>query len=349
MIEKYNRYDRHLNQRALEKKSRVKAAHIQRKAESNEKSLSWAEFELQEMAGAQLGIISSVRDKRIMVMCNDQSWDAILAVAIPAKLGTRLVVGDRVFFTTLENSTSVVIEARQPRVSVLSRFKGERHRVSVLAQDEQIIGANIDRAVIVVAKKHPAFHPRFVDRYLVICENGGIAPLVCMNKSDLSDEDIPALEWYRSAGIPVIETSVTTKQGIDALKKHITGKTIVFVGNSGVGKSSLVNAILGAQLETKEVSLKTGKGRHTTTASSLYHWSHDSYVIDTPGIRSLGVFHIDKLDLQGGFPEFKDYVNGCQYSDCSHSHEPICGVRQAVDDGHINQYRYESYTRMLDE
>ena len=349
MAERHNRYDRHLNQRALEKKSRVKAAHIRRKAESEESGVTWTDFESQSVEGAQLCIVSSVRDKRITVMYHDKILDVTLAETLPAKLGNRLVVGDEVFCMLSEDGVSGIIQARQSRTSVLSRFKGERHRVSVLAQDEQIIGANIDMAVIVVAKKHPAFHPRFVDRYLVICENGGITPLVCMNKSDLSDENIPAIEWYRSAGIPVIETSTTTGQGIEALKKHIEGKMIVFVGNSGVGKSSLVNVILGAQLETKEVSSKTGKGKHTTTASCLYHWADDSYVIDTPGIRSLGVFHIDKLNLQGGFPEFWEYANECQYNDCSHSHEPICGVRKAVEDGAINQYRYESYMRMLEE
>ena len=322
---------------------------IRRKAESDASSVTWTDFESQAMTGRQLCIVSGVRDTRITVMHNDQSFDVTLAPTLPVKLGTRLVVGDKVFCTLSEDGVSGVIQARQPRVSVLSRFKGERHRASVSAQDEQIIGANIDMAVIVVAKKHPAFHPRFVDRYLVICENGGITPLVCMNKSDLSDETIPALEWYRLAGIPVIETSIATKQGIDALKNSMKGKVVVFVGNSGVGKSSLVNEILGTQLETKEVSSKTGKGKHTTTTSSLYCWAQDSYVIDTPGIRSLGVFHIDKLQLQWGFPEFADVTSECQYNDCSHSHEPICGVRKAVEDGTINKYRYESYIRMLEE
>lgn len=349
MAENTSRYDRSLNQKALGKKSREKNRSVRRKEAPSETTASWSDFEAQKRELTQIGIVSSVRDRTLKLMDNTQTWEATLDEGIPAKLSARLVVGDKVFFRTSNGETTGIIEARQPRTSVLARFKGDRKRVTAGAQEEQIIAANVDVAVIVVAKCHPDFHPRFVDRYLVICENGGITPLVCINKSDLSEDLIPAIQWYRSAGITVIETSITTGMGIDALKQAIQGKVAVLVGNSGVGKSSLINAILGTHLETKAVSEKTGKGKHTTTASSLYCWMKNSYLIDTPGIRSLGVFHIDKTNLQVGFPEFAHHTTDCQYTDCTHSHEPLCGVKKAIESGDVSEHRYESYLRMLEE
>ncbi len=349
MPERPNRYDRHMNKKALEKKARAKDRHVRHQEDAEATEAAWTEFEAQEMEGTRMGIISSVRGKALTVMDNHQTWEASLSKKIPADLGARLVVGDKVLFRESTDETSGKIEGRQPRTSTLARFRGDRQRISAASQEQQVIAANVDTAVIVAAKDHPEFHPRFVDRYLVICQDGGIEPVVCINKSDLPGEMHPSIEWYKSVGIPVVETSTTEARGIDELKERIRGKLAVLVGNSGVGKSSLINAILGTDLETKTVSGKTGKGRHTTTASSLYNWTKDSYLIDTPGIRSLGVFHIEKADLQFGFPEFADFTEGCQYGDCSHSHEPVCGVKKAVEEGLVNKHRYESYLRMLEE
>lgn len=349
MPERPNRYDRHTNKKALEKKERAKERHVRHREDAAATEAAWTDFESQEMEGTRRGIISSVHGKALTVMDNDQTWDASLSKQIPGELGARLVIGDKVLFRESSDGSSGKIEGRQPRTSTLSRFRGDSQRISAAAQEEQVIAANVDTAVIVAAKDHPEFHPRFVDRYLVICEDGGIAPLVCINKSDLPGDLHPSIEWYKSAGIPVVETSITEPRGIDELKDRIRGKLAVLVGNSGVGKSSLVNAILGTDLATRAVSGKTGKGRHTTTASNLYNWAQNSYLVDTPGIRSLGVFHIDKASLQFGFPEFADHTEGCEYRDCSHSHEPVCGVKKAVEEGSINKHRYESYLRMLEE
>lgn len=350
MAEKPNRYDRHMNKKALEKKARAKDRHVRHQEDAAATETAWTDFEAQEMEDTCRGIIGSVRGRALTIMDNDREWDGSLSKRIPTELGASLVVGDKVFFNESADGNSGKVEGRQPRSSVLARFRGDSQRISAAAQHEQVIAANVDTAVIVAAKDNPEFHPRFVDRYLVICENGGIAPVVCINKSDLPGETHSSVEWYKSVGIPVVETSTTNGAGIDHLKELIRGKVAVLVGNSGVGKSSLVNAIRkGSELVTKTVSGKTGKGRHTTTASNLYNWDQDSYLVDTPGIRSLGVFHIDKSDLQFGFPEFAEHTESCQYRDCSHSHEPVCGVKKAVEEGAINKHRYESYLRMLAE
>lgn len=302
------------------------------------------------MDGARPGIVASVQGKEIVVVDGGFFREAFLSPNIPSSLIAFLVVGDRVAFVVPEDQSGrVEIVARSPRASVLVRFKSGRKGSFSGMKDERVVAANVDVAVIVASKSHPDFHPRFVDRYLVLCENGGIEPIVCINKSDLPGESHQAIGWYRAAGIPVVETSTKDVSGIDALREKLSGKVSVLVGSSGVGKTSLANALLGSELLTNDVSAKTGKGKHTTTASSLYVWAPDSYLIDTPGIRSLGVFHIDKTDLQLGFPEFEPYTDACQYRDCTHSHEPVCGVKEAAMTGDIQRYRYESYLRMLEE
>lgn len=342
MAEK-NRSDHYTRGRLLEKQSRLKKHRSRRTDTPQHLQVSWSDFEARTMEGVFCGIVSHVHGKLVTLVANDCVWDAHLSEAIPSKLCSELVVGDRVFFRQTEGESTVTIEARLPRESTLVRLKGDR------LGDEQVIAANVDVAVIVAAKDYPAFRPRFIDRYLVICENGHIKPLICINKSDMAGDINEALQWYRSADILVVETSVTDGSGIEELKKHITGKIAVFVGNSGVGKSSLANVLLKASLQTQTVNAKTGKGKHTTTTSHLYHWHTDSYIIDTPGIRALGIFHIDAQHLKEGFKEFSSFDAACQYSDCTHSHEPICGVRQAVDDNLLSRHRYESYIRMLEE
>jgi ribosome biogenesis GTPase len=349
MVEKINRYDHCMDQKISEKKSREKNLRMRKKETPSWITASWADFEVKEMENTKQGIVSGVRNNTLTLMQNNSVWNATLNENIPSKLIRQLVVGDTVFFKESLQETSALIEARKPRSSVLTRFKNDKRAISGDVREEQVIAANVDIAVIVVAKCRPDFHPRFADRYVVICENNNITPLICINKSDLSENILEAIQWYRSAGILVIETSVTTGVGIDILKQHLRGKMVVFVGNSGVGKSSLINAMISTSIETQEVSAKTGKGKHTTTASSLYNWDKDSYLIDTPGIRSLGVFHIDKSNLQMGFPEFTQHISDCHYTDCTHSHEPICGVKKAVTSGSVNRYRYESYLRMLEE
>lgn len=344
MVErKQNLWERHQNKRAKAKKERAKARHFG----DQEKPMEWGAEEVSEHA--RIGIVAAVRSKTIMVMEHDQYFECVLATGIHPSLSKQLVVGDKVAFEQTDEESGA-IQNRKERKSVIARMRGDSTRYSDAAIEKHVIAANVDKAVIVAAAKNPEFHPRFIDRYLVVLQNGNVEPVICLNKSDLTDERHPVLQFYKELGIPIVETSATGGQGIDDLKDQIRGVITVLVGNSGVGKSSLANAIMpDANIRVSEVSQKTGKGRHTTSSTNLYKWDEDSYIVDTPGIRSLGIENIDKNSLRFFSPEFEEFSDTCRFRDCLHDHEPECAVKKAVDDGKVNHYRYDSYLRMLHE
>lgn len=331
------------------KKMRAKAKQF--RLSTGAQDLSWAGH-TREVPGAseRLGIVCNVHDRTIDVMAQDGSVvPCSLAPRLPHGLMGELVVGDRVIVAADDGVETVI--ARTARQTLLRRLHSDRTRRDHLALEEHIIAANIDVAIIVAAAADPAFHPRFVDRYLIICRNGGVKPLLCYNKRDLVAERHEILSWYEAIGVPVIETSVVTGEGVDELRDAIRGKVAVLAGHSGVGKTSLVNSIVpDAQFVTQEVSAKTRRGKHTTTGSALYRWDEGSFLIDTPGIRGLGLEHLTRQELIEGFPEFLEYVTRCTYrGDCTHSHEPGCAVKQALEGGQLNLPRYESYLRLLRE
>ena len=255
----------------------------------------------------------------------------------------------------------VVIDQEQPdrniitnllvRKNTLSRKKKDSTRIGQNAGDNHTIATNIDMAVIVVSSKTPPLHPKFIDRYLMILQDSGIDCAICLNKSELkTKEDEEILDIYRKIKIPVLETSAINNTGIDELKSILRGKQAIFVGHSGVGKSSLTNSLMDIdEIKTSHVSSKSGKGRHTTTTSKYYVWNEGSAIIDTPGIRSLDISNFKPSEIKQYFAEFEDWENRCRYSDCLHYKEPEegCMVKQAVKAGIINRERYESYIRIL--
>lgn len=339
-----NLWDRHQNKRAKAKKERAKARHFGKEQEG----VQWEEGE-DQFEGARVGIIAESRQKTFSVMENDQFYQCRLGSGLDKQLGQHLIVGDRVYFEQ-EGEEEGSILGRQDRKSTISRLRGDSTRYSEASLEKHVIAANVDDAVIVAAAQDPEFHPRFIDRYLIVCQNGNVEPIICLNKSDLTTERHPVLSFYRELGIRIVETSTLTGEGIEELKNLIRGRIVVLVGNSGVGKSTLINKIIpGADLRTTEVSGKKGTGKHTTTASNLYKWDEGSYVIDTPGIRSLGIENIDKSSIRFFFQEFEPFAEHCKFRDCVHDHEPDCEVKKAAERGDINVYRYESYLRMLHE
>jgi ribosome biogenesis GTPase len=257
-----------------------------------------------------------------------------------------LAVGDRVLVRPLGPGRGA-IEEILPRQSKLSR------RAAGPDRREQVVAANIDQVVIVSALADPSINLNLVDRYLVAAGRGGLAALICINKVDLvtavkHETAAGALAPYAALGIPLVWTSARTGHGIDALRDQLAGRTSVFAGKSGVGKSALLNAVEpGLELRAGEISAATGKGRHTTTYSSLLPLANGGFVIDTPGIRAYTLWEVDPGDLDRHFPEIHVQRGGCRFANCTHSHEPECAVKEAVAAGKIEARRYASYRRIL--
>lgn len=211
--------------------------------------------------------------------------------------------------------------------------------------------ANIDQVMVVVAAREPDIHPLLLDRLLVMVHHSGIPPVLVINKYDLHTEDTLALQQvYERIGYKVICTSTYTGEGIEELRQALHGHISAFAGPSGVGKSSLLNAVdPNFAFQTGAVSDKIKRGRHTTRHASLYSLDESSFIMDTPGFSALEHTGMTLDDLIYAFPEFRDYDGGCKFSPCSHSHEPICSVKEALESGHISQQRYQSYLTIKSE
>lgn len=259
---------------------------------------------------------------------------------------TAVAVGDHVVIAARDHDRPCVT-AVLPRRSTLSRPDPMDPRL------ERVIVANIDDVVIVGATKRPTLKLRLIDRYLVAIQRGGARPVIVVNKIELlSPKKRAALEddlsLYSELGVPVVLTSALQGEGIDALRQTISGRTCAFVGHSGVGKSSLLNTLIGTQQAAiGDVRRRDGKGRHTTTHSALHTLPDGTHIIDTPGVRAFGLWGLSRDQLRHWFPEFDDL--GCRYTDCVHDAEPLvdCGVKRAVDSGEISQVRYQTYLRLL--
>jgi ribosome biogenesis GTPase len=252
-----------------------------------------------------------------------------------------VTTGDRVWFLPAPESEGV-IERVEPRHGVLTR--ASRGRTHVLV-------ANVDQVVIVVSLVEPELKPHLIDRYLVSAEQGQIAPIVCLNKADLVDP-VPyqrLVGMYSQVGIRTVLTSATTGQGIARLRDWLRGRQTVFSGQSGVGKSSLLNAIQpGLGLRVREVSETNQKGKHTTTTAELLELEFGGWVVDTPGIRQFQLWDLLPEELEGFFPEVRPLVPLCVYPDCTHTHEDRCAVKRAVDRRQISASRYLSYLGMFE-
>jgi len=256
---------------------------------------------------------------------------------------SRLVVGDLVHVELLpEEGQGVVTGVCRRRNALLRRAPGRSGRAHVLA-------ANVDLALLVFAARKPAPSRGLLDRFLVGCSLAEIEAVIVINKIDQGMEAVE--DWlgiYEKLEIPVYRVSARTRRGIGALKRLLKGKTSLFCGPSGAGKSSLLNAVApGLKLKMGELSESSGKGRHTTSRAELLRIPDGGFVIDTPGVREFGLWQLDPVRLQQAFREIDERAMGCRYSGCSHSHEPDCAVRRAVEAGEIDAGRYRSYLSLL--
>jgi ribosome biogenesis GTPase len=216
---------------------------------------------------------------------------------------------------------------------------------------EQVIVSNVDHLVILMAAAEPFYNRRLIDRYLIAAEQGELAPIICINKIDLMDEAFVRddMAIYEQLGIPLYVVSAATGQGLASLAEALIGKVSVMSGPSGVGKSTLVNILLGEDLQaTTNVSAKTQKGLHTTTFSELFALPHGGFLADTPGIREFGMWNLEREEVQFFFHEFDACRYECRFSACTHTHEPHCAVKAAVEEGAIDVQRYESYVNLLE-
>lgn len=259
-------------------------------------------------------------------------------------------VGDEVTISVQPEGTGM-IEQVTPRRSVLSRLapRGSKWVSDKDKEREQVIVANPDQVVLVFACANPLPRLRMLDRFLILAEVAHLPVLVCANKSDLiSEAEAQALFGvYASLGYPTVYTSAKTGLGCNELRERLRNKISVLSGPSGVGKSSLLNAIQpGLGLRAREVSQATTKGRHTTVHPELLPLTEGGYVADTPGLRALGLWDIEPEELDGYFVEMQGLVAACEFNDCTHLNEPGCAVRQAVSTGQITASRYDSYCRL---
>ena len=287
-------------------------------------------------AQAREGVVVGVVPAGCRVEVDGSFFEAVLAPAVGS-----VVVGD-VVRVEPGPSGKVRVRERLLRRTTLSRPDPHNPRI------ELVLAANVDCAIVVVSTRSPPLRTGLVDRFLLAVERGGAAPMVCVNKVDLVGEPERAdalrqLSSLARAQVPVVFCSASSGEGMGDLAERIRDRTVVFVGQSGVGKSSLTNALGHAGRETGLVRAFDGKGRHTTTTSALVVGEGRTRIIDTPGIRSFGLWEQDREALRA---QFRD-VGPCRFRDCAHVDEPGCAVKEALGSGSLSLARYEAYLRML--
>ena len=225
-------------------------------------------------------------------------------------------------------------------------------RASNLSKESHIIAANVDQALLMVTLRSPETPKEFADRFLVTCEAYKVPATILLSKIDLQDAEAVAgfRAVYEGAGYRVLEVSAKEGRGVEEVRELLAGRTTLVSGNSGVGKSTLIQAIdPSLDIRTGEISDSHHKGRHTTTFSTMYPLAEGGAVIDTPGIKGFGLLDIDDAELWHYFPEMMRVAPGCRFYNCTHTHEPGCAVVEAVETGEIAWSRYESYLKILDD
>lgn len=298
--------------------------------------------------------ISSKLRKNLLYPTADPSSIAPRVVAVKdIETVDPIAVGDNVEFTMVDDTTGMIVEVL-PRRNKLSRpaMDGNRRMKSGTQPMEQVIAANVDQIISVMPIANPAPSWELLDRYLLTAEAADIPPLICFTKLDLMpDAAIPGeIKVYEELGYPVLLTSSNTGQGIDVIKAALKGKVSVLWGKSGVGKTSLLNAIqpeLG--LRVLEINKFNSEGRHSTSHMEMFDLEFGGSLIDTPGVRTFKLWDVEDTDLAHFMPDLRSYLGKCKFgSNCMHQHEPGCAIKEAVKAGQIDQRRYESYLEMRD-
>ncbi|MDR8391088.1 ribosome small subunit-dependent GTPase A [Aliifodinibius sp. S!AR15-10] len=258
-----------------------------------------------------------------------------------------IAVGDRVDISINEDDTGS-IEKIHDRQNFVIRKSTHNQR------GEQILAANVDRAFVIQSIRKPRLKPGFIDRFLVTCEAYEVSSFILINKMDLAREKekeqaARLIDLYSSIGYDIMATSIYDEESLETVKEELKGRTSVFIGHSGVGKTSIINKIdPGIERPTSDVSDYSEKGIHTTTFAKLLPLHFGGYLVDTPGIKEFGLVNIEPWELSLFFPEMLEPRQYCKFNNCTHSHEPGCGVIEAFENGDISAQRYESYLNILE-
>lgn len=259
-----------------------------------------------------------------------------------------VAVGDYVKIDVREDGTAYIVDIEERRNYIV-------RKASNLSKQSHILAANIDQCFLIATINHPATSTTFIDRFIASAEAYRVPVVIVFNKTDLynetDNEELDYLEAvYQSIGYPCLRLSATEGKGIEALKEMMQGKVSLLAGNSGVGKSSIINAISPeTAVKVGEISRIHDTGMHTTTYSEMFELMPDSYIVDTPGVKGFGTYSMESEEIAHYFVEFFELSGGCKYGNCTHTHEPGCAVLEALEEGRIAPSRYQSYLSMLDD
>lgn len=277
------------------------------------------------------------------VFVNGETLEASLRGRFKRHEKRRVLVGDRIVLE-VQSDGSKTIEGIKDRRSIL------RRRSPGKASGERAVAANVDQVIVVGAARRPDWNPHLVDRFLAVAEANGLETCVIVNKCDLHDEPKRLAQPYIAAGYEVVMTSVPDGVGLSELGERLNSRISLFSGPTGVGKSSLLNALQpGLRLRTGEVSAKSGAGRHTTVSAEMHPFGSSGFVVDTPGLRDIGLWGLDPDEVAAAFPEFFELAGECRFDNCRHLEEPGCAVTEAVRDGCLAATRHMSYRQFLEE
>lgn len=287
------------------------------------------------------GIVVRAYGKSFIVYSRGESISCEIRgkVKRAAKSTTPVAVGDNVVFLKNQDGSGIIEKVEKRHSMFFRPAKGSESK-------RQVIAANIDQLAVVVSVKVPTLKPGLIDRFLIAAEIGRLKPIVIINKIDLGRisllDDLEAA--YAQINIPVHIVSAITGEGCDRLEEALVDSKTIFAGHSGVGKTALLNWLIpGANLKIGKVSDYSKKGVHTTSLVELFKLPHGGFVVDSPGLKVLGLWEVEKNQLADYYPEMHDYHENCRFTGCSHTHEPDCAVKEAVKNGKISQFRYNSY------